>query len=126
MQRQRVVNRRQLIDAPDKTLLEEAMELEKVDKGMVLSLEKTNFERKATKDMESMRSADEVMDFEALLIGEISISLNCSTISLTLPTIFKSKQVEEDLMDVEGKHPTTKEDEGHGGITIESSEECRP
>ena len=29
-------------------------------------------------------------------------------------------------MEVEGKHPTTKEDEGHGGVTIESSEECRP
>ena len=38
-----------------------------------------------------MSSVDEVMDSEALMIGEISISLNCSTIYLTLPTIFKSK-----------------------------------
>ena len=30
MQRQRVVDKRKLIDVPDKTLLEEAMELEKV------------------------------------------------------------------------------------------------
>ena len=42
--------------------------------------------------MESMSSVDEVMDIVALLIGEILISLNCSTISLTLPTIFKSKR----------------------------------
>ena len=59
-------------------------------------------------------------------IGEIPISLNCSTVSLTLPTIFKSKNIEEDLMKEEGKHLTTEEDVGHGGVTIESSEECRP
>ena len=60
------------------------MELEKVKEGMVPSLE-----RKANEDIESMSSVDEVMDLEALLIGEISISLKFSTISLTLPTIFK-------------------------------------
>ena len=52
--------------------------------GMAHSLEKTKFGRKATKDMESMSSVDEVMDSKALLIGEIPISLNCSTGSLTL------------------------------------------
>ena len=60
------------------------------------------------------------------MVGEIPISLNCSTVSLTLRTIFKSKKIEEDLVEVEGKHPTTEEDVGHGGVTIESSEECRP
>ena len=60
------------------------------------------------------------------MIGEIPISLNYSTVSLTLPTIFKSKKTKEDLVEVEGKHSTTEEDEGHGGVTIESSEECRP
>ena len=112
MQRQRAADRRQLIDVPDKTLLKEAMKLEKVKEGMVPSLEKTKFGRKATEDMESMSSVDEVMNLEALLIGEIPISLNCSTVSLTLPTIFQSKKAEED--------------EGHGGVTIESFEECRP
>ena len=34
------------------------------------------------------------------MIGEIPISLNCSTISLTLPTIFKSKNIEENLVEV--------------------------
>ena len=56
---------------------------------MVPNLEKTKFGRKATKDLESINSVDEVMDSKALLIGEILISLNCSTISLTLPTICK-------------------------------------
>ena len=102
------------------------MELEKVKEGMVYNFKKTKFRRKATEDMESMSSVDEVMDIEALLIGEIPITLNCSTISLTLPTIFKSKKVEEDLVEVEGKYPVIKEDEGHSGVTIESSEECRP
>ena len=90
---------------------------------MVPSLEKTKFGRKATKDI------DEVVDSKALMIGEIHISLNCSAISLTLPTIFKkkkNKQTKEDLVEVEEKHPTTEEDVGHGGVTIESSEECIP
>ena len=38
-----------------------------------------------------MSIVDEVMDSKALIIGEIPISLNCSTIFLKLPTIFKSK-----------------------------------
>ena len=29
-------------------------------------------------------------------------------------------------MEVEGKHPMIEEDVGHGGDTIESSEECKP
>ena len=126
MQRQRAVDRRQLIDVLDKPLLAEAMELEKVKEGMVHSLEKTKFRRKTTEDMESMSSENEVMDLEALLIGEIPISLNCSTVSLTLLAIFKLKKAEEDLVEVEGKHLLTKEDEDHGGVTTESSEECRP
>ena len=59
---------------------------------MVLSLEKTKFGRKAIEDMESMSSAYEVIDLEALLICEITISLNCSTFSLTFPAIFKLKR----------------------------------
>ena len=114
------------MDVLDKTLLKEAMKLEKVDDGMVPSLEKTKFGRKATEDMESMSNVYEVMGSEALLIGEIPISLNYSIVSLTLPTIFKSKKAEEYLIEVEGKHPVIEKDEGHGGLTIESFEECRP
>ena len=43
--------------------------------GMVSSLKKTKFGRKTTKDMELMSSVDDVMDLEALMIGEIPISL---------------------------------------------------
>ena len=71
---------------------EDAMELKKGKERMVPNLEKTKFGRKDTEDMESMSSVDEVMDSKALLIGEIPISLNCSTISLTLPHIFKLKK----------------------------------
>ena len=68
---------------------EDSMELEKVKEGMVPSLEKTKFGRKTIKDIESVRNVDEVMDSEALMIGEIPISLKFSTVCLTLPTIFK-------------------------------------
>ena len=40
---------------------------------MVPSLGKTKFGRKATKDLESMSSVDEVMDSKALMIDEIPI-----------------------------------------------------
>ena len=70
----------------------DAMELEKVKEGMIPTLEKTKFGRKATEDMESMSSVDEVMDLEALMICEIPISLNCSIVSLALPTIFQVKK----------------------------------
>ena len=103
--RQRATSRRQLIDVPVEIQKENAMELEKVKEGMVPSLEKTKFRRTTIKDMESMSRVDEMMDLEALLIGELHFSLNCSTVSLTLPTIFKSKKTEEDLVEVEGKHP---------------------
>ena len=73
-----------------------------------------------------MRSVDEVNDSKALMTGEIPISLNYSIVSLTLPTTFKSKKTNEDLVEVERKHPTTEEDVSHGGVTIESSEEYRP
>ena len=73
-----------------------------------------------------MRSEDEVIDSEDLLIGEIPIYLNYSIISLTFPTIFKYKKTEEDLVKVEGKHPNIEEYVGQDGVAIESSEECRP
>ena len=68
------------------------MELEKVKEGMVPSLEKTKFERKAIEDMELMNSVDDVMDSKALLIGEIPISLNCFTVSLTLLVPYSSQK----------------------------------
>ena len=89
LQRQRATDRRKLIDILVEIQKEDAMELEKVKEGMVPSFEKTKFGRKVIEDMESMSSVNEVMDSEALMIGEIPSSLNYSTISRTLPTIFK-------------------------------------
>ena len=106
--------------------MEEAIKLDKVKEGIVPTLEKTKFGRKDIEDMGLMDNEDEVMDSNAILIGEIPISLNCSTVSLMLSTIFKSKKAKEDLMEVEGKHLATEEDEAHNGVTIESSEECKP
>ena len=76
MQWQKAADRRQFIDVPVEIQKNDAMELEKVKDGVVPSVEKTKFRRKATEDMESMSSVDEVMDSEALIIGEIPISLN--------------------------------------------------
>ena len=74
IQRQRAADRRQLIDVPVELQKEDAMELEKVKEEFGSQLGKIFFfGRKATKDMESMSSVDEVMDLEALMIGEIPI-----------------------------------------------------
>ena len=62
MQRQRAVDRRQIINVPVEIQKEDAMELENVKEGMVPSLEKTKFGRKATGHMESMSIVDQVMD----------------------------------------------------------------
>ena len=70
----------------------DVMELEKVKEEVVPIVEKIKFGKKAIEDIESMSSVDQVMDSEALMTGEIPISLYCSTVSLTLPTIFKLKK----------------------------------
>ena len=62
MQRQRAADTRKLIDVLMEIQKEEAMKLEKVKEGMVPSLEKTKFWRKATKVMELMSCVNEVMD----------------------------------------------------------------
>ena len=41
------------------------------------------------------------MDLRTIMIGTFPISLKCSTISLTLPYFFKSKEMEERLVEVE-------------------------
>ena len=61
---------------------------------------KTQFERKATEDDESI----EEMDLRTILIGTFPIFLKCSTISLTLPDFFKLKKMEESLLEVEKEH----------------------
>ena len=68
---------------------------------------KTKFGRKAIEDDESSCSSDEEMDLRTILIGIFPISLKCSTISLTLPDFFKSKEMEESLVELEKEHFST-------------------
>ena len=87
---------------------------------MVPSLEKTKFGRKAIEDMESMGSVDEVIDLEALMINPYFFKLFYYFSNISNSFQVKKKH-EEDLVEVEGKHPTTEEDLGHSGVTIKSS-----
>ena len=69
---------------------------------------KTKFGRKTTEDNESTKEIDEKMDFKTIMIGTFPISLKCSTISLTLPYFFKSKEIEKSLVEVEKEHSLEK------------------
>ena len=82
---------------------------------------KTKFGRKATKD-EEYCSCDEEMDLKIILIGTFLVSLKCSTISLTLPNFFKSKEIEKNLVEVEKEHFPTKEKHSQMVITIDRFE----
>ena len=68
---------------------------------------KTKFRRKAIEDDESNCISIEDMNLRTILIGTFLISLKCSTISLTLPDFFKSKEMEESLVEVEKEHSPT-------------------
>ena len=46
----------------------------------------------------------EEMDLRTILIGTIPISLKCSTILLTFPDLFMSKEIEESLTEVDKEH----------------------
>ena len=52
--------------------------------------------------------------------------MNYSTSSLTLPTFFKSKEMEESLVKVKQKQPTVDEGYIYKGIIIEPSKENMP
>ena len=62
------------------------------------------------------------MDLGTILIGIIPISLKYSTISLTLPDFFKSKEMEESLVEIENEHSPVDEKHSQRVITIGSSE----
>ena len=48
------------------------------------------------------------MDLRTILIGTFPISLKCSTISLILPYFFKSKEMEESLVEIKKEHFSSK------------------
>ena len=62
---------------------------------MRLTSKKTKFGRKAIENEESSCRYDEEMDLKTILIGTFLVSLKCSTISLTLPYFFKSKEMDK-------------------------------
>ena len=65
------------------------------------------------------------MDLRTILIGTFPISLNCSTIFLTLLDFFKSKEIEESLVEVEKEHSITEEKHSQRVITTGSFEGSR-
>ena len=88
-------------------------EVEDLKEEVMPTLTKTKFRRKTIKyDESSCRSTEEMveeMDLRTILIGTIPIYLRCSTISLTLVDFFKSKEIEESLVEVEKEHSPTDE-----------------
>ena len=70
------------------------------------SLEKTKSIGKAIENVESIWISNEETNLGTILIGKNPISLNYSTSSLTLPAFFKSKEMEENLVEVKHKQPT--------------------
>ena len=86
------------------------------------TLKKTKFGRKDIQDDESTEEMDEKMDLRTILICIFLISLKCYTISLTLPYFFKSKEMEESLVEVEKEHSLIEEKHSQRVVTIDSSE----
>ena len=70
---------------------------------------KTKFGSNAIEYEESSCGSNEEMDLRTIMINTFLVSLKCSTISLALPYFFKSKEIEESLVDVEKKHLSTEE-----------------
>ena len=60
------------------------------------------------------------------MIGTNPFSLNYSTSSLSLTAFFKSKEIEESLVEVKQKQPIIDEGCIYKGITIEPSKDSRP
>ena len=76
--------------------------------------------------IQKMRSlvagSDKEIDLRTILIGTFFISLKCSTISITLPYFFKSKEMEENLLEVDNEHLQVEEKHSQRVITIDPSE----
>ena len=66
------------------------------------------------------------MDLKTIMIGTFLVSLKCSTISLTLPYLLKSKEMEERLVEVEKEHFPEEEKHSQRVITINTSKVSRP
>ena len=62
------------------------------------------------------------MDLRTIIIGTFHIYLKCSTISLTLPYFFKSKEIKESLVEVKKEHSQAHEKHSQRVITIDPFE----
>ena len=89
------------------------------------SLDKTKYGGKATKNVESICGSNEETYLRTILIGTNLFSFNYSTSSLTFPAFFKSKEMEESLVEVKQKQPIANEGCIYKGITIEPSKESK-
>ena len=74
---------------------------------------KTKFGRKPIEDDESScrstKAMAEAMDLRTIIISAFPISLKCSTIYLTLPNFFESKDMKESLVEVVKEHSLAEE-----------------
>ena len=104
---------------------EKPKELENLREEVKPITKKTKFGRKATEDDEPTEEIDEDMDSRNILIGTFPISLKCSTISQTLPYLFKSKEMEESIVEVEKEHLQEEEKHNQRVITIDPFEGSR-
>lgn len=66
------------------------------------------------------------MGQKTLIIGEIPIPMNFSSISITLLFIFEGKEAKDDLIEVERQQLELKMEQVCNGATIASLEESRP
>ena len=86
-------------------------EIENLKEEVMPTVKKTKFGRKATKDDKSnYGSTEEIveeMDLETIMIS-------------SLPDLFKSKEIEESLIEVEKEHSLTDEKHSKRVITIDS------
>ena len=83
---------------------------------------KTKLGRKGTEDKMASCRSNEEMDLKTILIGTFLVSLKCYTIYLTLPYLFKSKEMEESLVEVEKEHLPAEKKHSQRVITIDPSE----
>ena len=72
-------------------------EVENIKEKVMPSLEKTKSKGKVIEDVESIYNSNKETYLGTIPIGTNPISLNYSTSSLTLPTFFKLKEMEESL-----------------------------
>ena len=111
---------------PKEMLQGKPKQVENLKEKVMPSLEKSKSEGKAIENVEYICSSNEETDLGIILIGTNPFSLNYSTSSLTSPGFFKSKEIEESLVKVKHKQPTTDEGFIYKEIIIEPSKESMP